>query len=174
MKPLETQRLYIRDVSFDDAEFVLKLYNDPLFIQNIGDRNIRTIEDAKMYIKNRFLPQIEEKGYGNCTIVLKETQEKIGGVGIFHRPSFKVPDIGFSLLPKFQGKGFAYEAASALLENAKDEFNIQSISALTSKENKASQNLIERLGLLYQKDEYFPETNEYLRYYEAHFNEKRP
>ncbi len=169
MKPIETERLLIRHVNLDDAEFILKLYNDPLFIRNIGDRNMKTIDDAKTYIEIRFFPQIEEKGYGNCTIILKETNEKIGGVGIFHRPEFEIPDIGFSLLPEFHGKGLAFEAASALLENAKDEFNIKAISAITTNENQASQNLIERLGLVYQRDQLFPETNEILRCYATYF-----
>lgn len=170
MKPIETERLIIRDVSLDDAEYIFKQYNDPLFIQNVGDRNMKTIDDAKAYIENRFFPQVEEKGYGNCTIILKDTNEKIGGVGIFHRPGFNIPDIGFSLLPGFQGKGLAFEAATALLENVKTKFNLKSVSALTTNENLASQNLIERLGLVYLRDEIFPETDEILRYYEAHFD----
>jgi RimJ/RimL family protein N-acetyltransferase len=163
---LETERLILTPMKMEDADLILKLYNAPNFIKFIGDRNIKTIQDAENYIKNKFLPQIERLGYGNYLITTKVDQKKIGGVGIFEREGLEVQDIGFSFLPEFEGKGFGFEAASKLLETAFENFNLKNIAAITSKENIASQKLIEKLGLKYLKTVKLPNEEEELLYYQ--------
>jgi len=74
----ETERLILRPMSLEDREFIFELYNRPKFIQYIGDRHIKTVDDAENYIKNRFLPQIEKLGFGNYLVVTKDKNEKIG------------------------------------------------------------------------------------------------
>ncbi len=167
MKNYETQRLILRPAALEDADFFLKLYNMPSFIQYIGDRNIRTKEDAEQYIQNRFLPQIERLGFGNYVVILKETGEKIGAVGIFEREGLDVLDIGFSFFSEFEGKGFAYESASKMKEAAASDFGITKLSAITSDDNLSSQKLIEKLGLKFQKYVTLPEETVQLRYYES-------
>lgn len=163
---ITTERLELKPVSIDDAPFFLSLYNSPSFSEFIGDRNLKSVEDAENYIRNRFFPQIEKLGYGNYLITRKEDGEKIGAVGIFEREGLDVQDIGFSFLEEFQGKGYGYEAASKLLETAFADFGCSKISAITSKQNIASQTLIEKLGLKYLKTVQLPEDTEELLYYE--------
>ena len=163
---ITTDRLNLRLASMEDAPFFLELYNTPTFIQFIGDKNLRSLEDARSYVQNRFLPQIERLGYGNYLIIRKEDGAKIGSVGIFEREGLDVQDIGFSFLEEFQGKGYGYEAASKLLETAFTDFGCSKISAITSKENIASQSLIQKLGLKYLKTVQLPDDTEVLLYYE--------
>lgn len=163
----ETERLIIRPMSLDDAEFIFELYNSPKFIKYIGDRNIKTLSDAENYIRNRFLPQFEKLGFGNYLIVTKDENQKIGGVGVFEREGLDVVDIGFSLLERFEGKGYAYEAAFKVKSIGMDEFGLKKISAITTKDNFSSQKLIEKLGLKFQKYVNLPEDNEELMYYET-------
>ncbi len=163
----ETERLILRPMSLDDAEFILDLYNRPKFIQFIGDRHLKTISDAENYIKSRFLPQFEKLGYGNYLMLTKEGNHKIGGVGIFEREGLDVVDIGFSLLDEFEGKGYAYEAAMKVKSIGMDDFNLKKISAITTKDNFSSQKLIEKLGLKFQKFVTIPDDTEELMYYET-------
>ena len=152
MNSYETDRLILKPAEVQDADFFLELYNMPSFIQYIGDRNLRTKEDAGNYITNRFIPQIEKLGFGNYVVILKEDNTKIGAVGIFEREGLDVLDIGFSFLEKYEGKGFAYESANKLKEVAAIDFGVHKISAITTKDNFSSQKLIERLGLKFSKN----------------------
>ena len=163
---LETERLILTPMTIEDADLILELYNSPNFIKFIGNRNIKTLQDAENYIYSKFLPQIERLGYGNYLIRTKPDQKKIGGVGIFQREGLEVQDIGFSFLPDFEGKGYGFEAASNLMENAFENFNLKKIAAITSKENIASQKLIKKLGLKYLKNVNLPDDEEELWYYE--------
>lgn len=166
MKTFETERLTMKLADLEDADFFLELYNLPSFIKHIGDRNIRTKEDAEKYIKTKFRPHIEKLGYGNYVVIHKELNKKIGAVGVFVRDGIEVPDIGFSFFPDFEGKGFAYESASKLKELVAENFGLTKISAMTTDENTSSQKLIEKLGLKFQKFVTLPDETEELMYYE--------
>lgn len=163
----ETERLIIRPMSADDADLILELYNMPEFISFIGDRDIRSLDDAENYIKAKFLPQFEKSGFGNYLIVLKEGNVKIGGVGIFEREGLDIVDIGFSVLERFEGKGYMFEAAQKVKSIGMDEFGLNKISAITVKDNFSSQKLIEKLGLKFQKYVTLPNETEELMYYET-------
>lgn len=166
MNSYETDRLILKPAEVQDADFFLELYNMPSFIQYIGDRNLRTKEDAENYITSRFIPQIEKLGFGNYVVILKEDNTKIGAVGIFEREDLDVLDIGFSFLEKYKGKGYAYKSANKLKEVAATDFGVHKISAITTKDNFSSQKLIERLGLKFQKMVTIPEDVVELMYYE--------
>ncbi|MFC0345724.1 GNAT family N-acetyltransferase [Epilithonimonas hispanica] len=166
MKTFETERLIMKLADLDDADFFLELYNTPSFIQYIGDRNLRTKEDAENYILNRFLPQFQKLGFGNYVVILKEDNTKIGAVGIFEREGLDVLDIGFSFLEKYEGKGYAYESANRLKEVAAIDFGVKKLSAITTKDNFSSQKLIEKLGLKFQKIITIPNDDAELMYYE--------
>ena len=163
---LETERLILQPVKMEDAEFILELYNSPNFIKFIGDRNLRTVEDAETYIKEKFLPHVEKHGFGSYVIVTKSDTKKIGNVGIYVRDGLDAPDIGFSFLPEFERKGYGFEASKKLMEIAFSEFGLKKISAITTKENIASQKLIEKLGLKFQSIVQLPDDPEDLLYYE--------
>ncbi|MEC3876508.1 GNAT family N-acetyltransferase [Chryseobacterium salviniae] len=163
----ETERLILRPMRVEDAEFIMDLYNRPKFLQYIGDRYIRTVSDAEDYIQRRFLPQFEKLGFGNYLMLTKEGNHKIGGVGIFERDGLDVVDIGFSLLEEFEGKGYAYEAALKIKSVGMIDFGLTKLSAITTKENTSSQKLIEKLGLKFQKYITIPGDSEELMYYET-------
>ena len=165
MKMIETERLQLKLISTDDASFILELYNTPTFIHHIGDKNIRSIEDAENYIKEKFIPQAEKHHFGNYVIIRKEDQKSIGAVGIYVREGMEIPDIGFAFLPEFVKKGYAYESASKLISVAFNEFNLKKISAFTTKDNISSQNLIQKIGLKYQETKVLPGFEEEMRYY---------
>ena len=164
---LETERLILQPVKMEDAAFILELYNSPTFIKFIGDRNLRTVEDAENYIKEKFLPHVEKHGFGSFVILRKLDNRTIGNVGIYMRDGLNAPDIGFSFLPKFEGKGYGFEASKKLMEIAFSEFGLKKISAITTKENIASQKLIEKLGLKFQSIVKLPDDPEDLLYYET-------
>ncbi len=166
LKTLETERLILKLFDENDAEFLLELYNMPKFIEFVGDRNLKTGEDARDYITNRFFPQIQKLGFGNYVVMLKDSNKKIGAVGIFEREGLEVMDIGFSFLPEYEGKGYAFESAKKLMEIAKTHFGVEKISAITTKNNFSSQKLIEKLGLKFQKNIFLPNDPEELMYYE--------
>lgn len=163
----ETERLILRPVSLDDTGFIFELYNRPKFIEFIGDRHLETLDDSENYIKNRFFPQLEKLGYGNYVVVTKDSNEKVGAVGIFEREGLDIVDIGFSLLEEFEGKGYAFEAAKKVKSIGMDDFSLKKISAITAKNNFSSQRLIEKLGLKFQKNIMLPNENEELMYYET-------
>ncbi|NML68929.1 GNAT family N-acetyltransferase [Chryseobacterium sp. RP-3-3] len=163
----ETERLIIQKISVDDKEFVFELYNRPKFIKYIGNRGVNSISDAENYIINRFLPQFDRLGFGNYLVVTKDKGEKIGAVGIFEREGLDVADIGFSLLEEYEGKGYAFEAAQMVKSIGMDLFGLTKISAITSKDNFSSQNLIEKLGLSFKNYVTLPDDDEELMYYET-------
>ena len=101
MKTYETERLLLKPTDLEDAEFILQLLNSESFIKYIGDRNVRTIEDAENYIRNRCFPQFERLGYGSFTVILKEDSSKMGTCGVYARENTdNAPDIGFAFFAR--------------------------------------------------------------------------
>jgi len=148
-KHFETERLFLKPTTSEDAEFIFELVNTPKWIANIGDRNVKSAEDAIVYIQQRMTPQLEKLGYGNYTLIRKVDNIKIGTCGLYDREGLEGIDIGFALLPAYENLGYGFESAAKLLEVGIKEFHIKRISAITTKENIASQKLIEKLGLKY-------------------------
>jgi ribosomal-protein-alanine N-acetyltransferase len=146
-KQFDTERLIIRPTSVEDAELVYELMNSPKFIQYVGDRKISSPEVAKTYIEEKMLPQLKELGYSSYTIIRKSDKNKIGTCGLYNRDGVDGIDIGFGLLPAYEGLGYAYESASRLKIAAFEEFDIKALKAITSIDNLASQRLLEKLGL---------------------------
>jgi len=164
-KTFETERLLIRPTQIEDAAFVLQLLNTPKWIEFIGDRNVKTLDDSIKYIENRMLPQLHRLGYSNNTIILKATQQKIGSIGLYDREGLDGVDIGFAFLPTFENKGYAFEASVCLLDAAHLNFGINTVSAITSKNNISSQKLIEKLGLKLEGKITLPNEHEELLLY---------
>lgn len=143
----KTKRRIIKPTSENDAKLIYELLNTQKFIKFVGDREIKSIEDAKKYIQIRILPQLYMLSYSSYSIITTSDGSKIGSCGLYNRNGVDEIDIGFALLPQFEGLGFAYEAAHRLLRAAFEEFKIEEIKAITSKENISSQRLLEKLGL---------------------------
>lgn len=165
-KTYETERLIIKLVDMDDAGFLLKLVNTEKWIKNIGDRNIHSLEDAQKYIREKNLPNIEKLGYGNCVIILKSNNAKIGTVGLYDREGIDGVDIGFAFLEEYEGKGYAYESAKKLMDVGINEFGINKVSAITLPENFSSIKLIEKLGLKFKEVVRIPNDDVDLNLYE--------
>lgn len=144
---VETERLTLRQFTTEDAELILELLNEPSFLQNIGDRGVRTIEDARKYILEGPVASYERFGYGAYRVALKETDVPIGMCGLFKRDSLEDPDIGFAFLPRFWSKGYAFEAASAVMTFAREALGIARIVAITAPRNEASIRVLGKLGL---------------------------
>ena len=148
----ETSRLQLAKVTLADASFFVKLMNSPHWIKYIGDRNIGSVKDAKSYLKKTILKSYSEKGYGFFKVLLKSAPSTIIGIsGLVKREELEIPDIGFGFLPEYEGRGYGYESASAVLDLAKNRFHIEEIGAICMDINKNSIRLIEKLGLKFQK-----------------------
>jgi RimJ/RimL family protein N-acetyltransferase len=148
---LETNRLALRRLSVDDAEFILELMNDPSFLRYIGDRGVRTTEDARTYIQTGPMESYERFGFGLYLVELKDTREAIGICGLLKRESLQDVDVGFALLRRFWSKGYAVEAVSAVLDYGRDTLGLKRIVAITSPDNVASINLLSRFGFRFER-----------------------
>ena len=166
---IETERLILREVNEADAPFILKLYNDPNWIKFIGDRNIKSIENAAEYIAEKIIKAYVAKGYGMYLVVLKKTKNKtvsIGQCGLVKREGLQFTDIGFGFLEAYCKQGYGYEAAKATLAYGYNKLGLSKIVGITSEENLASQRLLEKLGLKQTKIIELPNINGPSLYFE--------
>ena len=148
---LETERLYIREFNDNDAEFIIELLNSPGWLEFIGDRKIKTTEDALKYIK--FLQSsYEQHGFGMWLIALKEGNVKVGMSGLLRRVTLDHPDIGFAFLPQYIGKGYGYETAMTVKEYAMNHLKMKELLAITVPANDKSIQLLKKIGLQYEKN----------------------
>lgn len=151
MKILETERLLIRRFTSDDAPFILEQVNEPSFIQNIGDRNIRSVEDARAYLQNGAIASYEKHGFGLSLVILKETDESIGMCGLIKRDELDDVDIGYAFLPRYWSKGYAVEAARATMEYAREKIGLKRLVAIVDPANESSIRVLEKIGMRYEK-----------------------
>jgi ribosomal-protein-alanine N-acetyltransferase len=163
LKTFETDRLILKPTTLADAEFIRRLYNSPKWIKFIGDRQLNTVKDAENYIQTKLMPQMKRLGYGTYTIIRKSDGEKVGSCGLYDREGVNGIDIGFALLPDFEKKGYAFESVNYLKEIGFSNLKLKQISGITSKKNKASQDLLIKIGLKFEKTIILPnETEEIL------------
>jgi len=151
LKVLESERLILRQFSEDDAAFILELLNEPSFIHNIGDRKIRSLYGAKVYIKNGPVASYNRHGFGLYLVELKETGESIGMCGLIRRETLEDVDIGYAFLPKFWSKGYAVESALAVKQYARDVVGLKRIVAITDPHNVGSIRVLEKIGMTFEK-----------------------
>lgn len=151
MKILETERLLLRQLSTEDADFILELLNEPSFIRNIGDRGVRTIEAAKSYILNGPVASYAKNGFGLYLVKLKETNGSIGMCGLIKRDTLEDVDIGYAFLPRFWSKGYAVEAARATKEYARNVIGLNRIVAIVDPTNEGSIRVLEKIGLKFER-----------------------
>jgi ribosomal-protein-alanine N-acetyltransferase len=151
LKILETERLLLRQLTTEDAEFILELLNEPSFIQYIGDRGVRTLTDARSYILNGPISSYAKNGFGLYLVILRETNESIGMCGLIKRDGLDDVDIGYSFLPKYWSKGYAVESAQATKEYARDVIRLKRLVAITDPANEGSIRVLEKIGLRFEK-----------------------
>jgi len=147
LKTLETDRLEIRKLELDDAGFMLDLLNQPSFHQFIGDRGVRTLEEARTYIEDRAFAAYEKNGFGPFAVVLKTDGRVIGIVSVLDRDELDHVDIGFAFLPDSWQQGFATEATSAVMDFAFQDLGLEKIIAITQPDNIASIKTLDKMGL---------------------------
>jgi RimJ/RimL family protein N-acetyltransferase len=150
VKILETERLIIRQLSVADAPFIFELVNEPSWLRFIGDKKVRTLDDARNYILNGPIESYQRFGFGLYLIELIETGEAMGMCGLIKRETLHDVDLGFAFLPKFWGKGYAIEAGAAVIELGKTAFGLRRIVAITSPDNQSSIKVLERLGMRFE------------------------
>ena len=146
MTPLFTERLELREFSADDADFVLRLLNEPSFLRYIGDRGVRTSEDARRYIADGPVAGYARHGHGLLRVLRKSDGAGIGMCGVLKRDTLPDPDIGFSFLPQYWSQGYALEAARAVMAHARGVLGLGRILAITTQDNEPSMRLLGRLG----------------------------
>jgi len=151
MNILETERLILRQLTTNDAEFILELLNEPDYIKNIADRGVRTAADARAYIENGPAASYAKNGFGLYAVTLKESGVAIGMCGLIKRDFWDEIDIGYAFLERYRGKGYAVEAASAIKDYGRKVLKIKRIVAFTTLDNEASRRVLEKIGLRFEK-----------------------
>jgi RimJ/RimL family protein N-acetyltransferase len=147
----ETERLRLRTITLDDADaaFHLALLNDPAFIDNIGDRGVRSLDESRHYISDGPVAMQQRCGHSMYVVELKDSGTPIGMCGLIKRDTLVDVDIGFAFLPRYRGCGYAWEAARATVEHAR-ALGITRLAGITSPANTASNQLLAKLGLRFQ------------------------
>jgi RimJ/RimL family protein N-acetyltransferase len=148
---LETPRLILRRLEFDDAPFVLALLNEPSFIANIGDKGVRSIEDAHRYLREGPMAMYEKHGFGLWHTARKADATPVGMCGLLKRDILPDVDVGYAFLPAHWGQGFAYEAADATLRHAARKFGLGRVVGVVSEGNEGSIRVLEKLGMTFER-----------------------
>ena len=163
---LETERLRLRQFHLGDSRFIIELLNSPGWLEFIGDRNVKTKEQAENYLKNGPMKSYEQNGFG---LSMVETRDgvSIGMCGILRRDTLEHPDLGFAFLPEYISKGYGFEIGSAVLTYAKNDLKFSTILAITLPANTKSIKLLEKIGFTYVKNFRADSTSEELLLYSA-------
>jgi RimJ/RimL family protein N-acetyltransferase len=158
---LSTDRLRLTPVTAADTDFVLEILNDPGWLANIGDRGVRTAEQARAYIADRF--------EGKAWWVVRDagSGEALGLAGIVPtRPGMETPDLGYAFLARHSGKGYATEAAKAVLDHGREALGHSRLAAITTVSNTPSQRVLEKLGFVRGADRRLPDHEDDSAYFE--------
>ena len=148
---LETERLQLRWLTLEDADLMLEIWNDPAFMRHVGDRGIRTIDEARAAMAEGALQLYEKYGYGPYRMAVRDDDTAIGICGLFRRDNLDEPDIGYAVLPEYCGKGYGYEASCAVMDYAQSHLALERLIAIISPGNEASIGLIRKLGLRFER-----------------------
>jgi RimJ/RimL family protein N-acetyltransferase len=153
---VESPRLSLRKLARGDEGFILELLNSRGFLDNIGDRGVRTAQDAWGYIAGSAIASYEKNGFGLYRTALKESDEPIGICGLVKRDGLDLPDLGFAFLERFWRKGYAVESARAVLEHARVTLGMKKLLAITALENRGSIAVLEKLGFRFEQTLHLP------------------
>jgi [ribosomal protein S5]-alanine N-acetyltransferase len=163
MLRLQTARLLLRPLTEDDDAFIAALLNDPAFRRYIGDRGVRTPEDARGYIRRGPVASYERFGFGLLLVELRDPQTPVGICGLLKRDTLDDVDVGFAFLPEYCGRGYGFESASAVLADGRTSFGLRRIVAITDPDNVPSIRLLEKLGLPFERMIVMPGETKTLR-----------
>jgi RimJ/RimL family protein N-acetyltransferase len=150
MTVIETSRLQLRKLDFEDAEFILELVNEADFIRYIGDKGVRTLQDARDYISSGPIDSYRQNGFGLYATCFRDGTP-IGICGLVKREGLSEPDVGFALLARHCSRGYAVESAGAVLDHGARVLKIPRIVAITSAENYSSIAVLEKIGFSFER-----------------------
>ena len=162
---LNTERLTLREFTSGDAGFILRLLNEPPFIEFVGDKGVRTLDDARAYIEAVALDSYADNGYGVYLVIHTESGEPVGMCGLFKRENLDHPDLGFAFLQAYFKQGFARESALGVMRYATDVLDLPLLAAIVDPGNQRSVMLLERLGFVREGRYRPPEEDEEIDYY---------
>ena len=165
MEIMQTERLAFYQLTLADAPLMLRLLNEESFIQNIGDRGVRTLAQAEQYLQDGPLRSYEQHGFGMYRLVRKSDSVNVGLAGLVFRAYLGIPDVGYALLPEFGGAGYASEAAIAVYQFGKNVLKLPEIVGIVSPDNFASKKILEKIGLVTVKQIMSADTQQWLDYY---------
>lgn len=148
---LETTRLTVRRFCLYDAPFIVTMLNDPSFIEHVGDKGVRSLDDAQRYLLDGPLASYERHGHGLWRIDLRECGTTIGMAGILKRDCLDDVDLGYSFLPAYWGRGYAFEVTSAVMTYARTQLGFSRIVAVVNEDNEASIKVLTKLGFTFQR-----------------------
>jgi RimJ/RimL family protein N-acetyltransferase len=151
VKVLDSQRLNLREFSFDDDMFILELLNEPGFLRFIGDKGVRTVSDARNYLEKGPMESYRRNGFGLYAVCVRGTEAAapVGMCGLVKREGLHDPDVGFAFLARHWGRGYAVESAAAILEHGTRVLQLPRIVAITSPDNVGSIRVLEKIGLTF-------------------------
>jgi RimJ/RimL family protein N-acetyltransferase len=147
---IQTSRLELRELNFDDAAFILELLNEGDFIRFIGDKGVRTLQDARDYIRSGPMDSYARNGFGLYAACFRNGPP-IGICGLVKRDGLNDPDVGFAFLARHRSKGYAVESAAAVVAHGRQVLKLQRIVAITSAQNTHSIFVLEKIGLKFER-----------------------
>lgn len=151
MTVLETDRLILRRLELDDAPFIFELVNDPDWLRYIGDKGVRSLDDARGYLVKGPIEMYARHGFGLYRVERRSDGAVLGMCGLIKRDTLEDVDIGFAFLPAYRSQGYAREAAQATLDYARNVLELPRVVAIASPDNAASAKLLERIGLAFER-----------------------
>ncbi len=163
---LNTERLTLRQFTLDDAAVVLELLNEPSFKKFVGDKGVRTLDDARAYLEKGPLESYVSNGYGVYLTLDTLAELPVGMCGLFKRENLELPDIGFAFFAHSCGKGYARESAGAMIDYARKTLDLPMVCAIANTDNIRSISLLKKLGFLYKYPYRMPNEVVDLNYYE--------
>ena len=151
----ETERLIIRQFTYDDLPRLIEMRSDEEVIRYIGSRRLQNPEAIEKRLKF-YIDCYEEYGYGMSAMIWKATGEMIGWSGLQPLEATGETEVGYGMIKEFWNRGIGYECARAWLEYAFSRTNATRIVAIAAPENKGSWRIMEKCGMRYEKlDEHY-------------------
>lgn len=143
---LETERLYLREMTQDDFPSLCNILQDEETMY--AYEGAFTDSEAQEWM-DRQLGRYQKWGFGLWAVILKETEEMIGQCGLTMQPwkEEEVLEIGYLLNRSHWHKGYAIEAAKACKQYAFAILKADEVCSIIRDTNKASRNVAERNGM---------------------------
>lgn len=166
---LQSERLRLSELTVEDAATVLALLNEPDFIRNIADRQVRTLAQATQYLLDGPVASYRQHGFGMWLIRRKADQQPVGLCGLIQRDFLTLPDLGYAVFAAYSGQGYTSEAAAAVLQYARDQLQLSQLCAIVAPDNQASLRILHKCGFVLQRELQLPDNQKRVLYLEHTF-----